>query len=220
MLDPIGDALKMAGPGAWHERQRQDAEHWKRLHVAIAHTATAAQSGVGYLVNAAGGGVGSLLDSKRSAAPTAPGAGSVVTDESSAEAWSVWKQTYPGRRRAALLQAIGGVLLPSASEMRTVFGGGEEASGYKPPHGASPRTPGRSPRAVSPRAPIKQHEPRSAEPVVFLHGVGFGLLPYLGFVQKLLKTFSGQPMIVLEVCWQLLGISQMPGRASHAITTV
>eukprot|EP00892_Ulva_mutabilis_P006768 jgi/Ulvmu1/4463/UM002_0188.1 len=198
MLDPIGDALKMGGPGASLDQRRRDAEHWKRLHIAVMHTTTAAQSGVGYLVNAAGGGVGSLLDSHCSTAtPASPGT-IHAPDEGSAEAWSVWKKTYLGRWRAALLQAVGGVSLPFASEMRTLFGA-EDGPAIVQTHGASPRTPGRSPRAASPHAPIKQRESESMEPIVFLHGVGFGLLPYLGFVHKLLRAFSGHPVIVLEV---------------------
>lgn len=203
VLDPIGDALKFAGPGASPECCRQDAEHWKRLQSAIARTATVAQSGVGYLLSAAGGGVGSLLDSQHPPGSLAAGGGGPTAEESSVEAWSVWRRTYPGRRRAALLHAVGGVPLPSASEMQTLFGGMEKAPRHMHPRAASPRTPGRSPRATSPRAPIHKSSPKAVEPVVFLHGVGFGLLPYLGFVQKLLRTFKGEPMIVPEVRWPL-----------------
>ena len=37
-------------------------------------------------------------------------------------------------------------------------------------------------------------------PICFLHGVGFGVFPYLGFVWKLLTAFNSRPFILLEVC--------------------
>lgn len=190
--DPIGDAIKMAGS---LENLPKDADHGKRLHAAISHAAKAAQSGMGFLVNAAGGGVGTLLDARRPDAAQPPRS-STMLDDNSAEAWDVWKRSYPGRRRTAMLQAVGGISLPSAAEMRTLFGRAEGGGTTMHHRAASPRTPGRSPRA---RPPHTHHDPNAVEPIVFLHGVGFGLLPYLGFVQKLLSVFKGQPVVVLEV---------------------
>jgi len=39
----------------------------------------------------------------------------------------------------------------------------------------------------------------SGVPVVFLHGVGFGVLPYLHFVRDLMKACPSSPFIVLEI---------------------
>lgn len=195
--DPIGEALKMAGPATSPEQRRHDTEHLRRLHAAVSHTATAAQSSMGFLMNAAGGGVGAFLDAHRPTSPMAPGSSPMI-DEGSAEAWNVWKRSNPSRRRAALLDAVGGVPLPTAAEMETLFGGAADSETPVAPRAASPRTPGRSPRA--PPSSGQHSDPHALEPIVFLHGVGFGLLPYLGFVSKLLSVFKGKPMVVLEVC--------------------
>eukprot|EP00892_Ulva_mutabilis_P009709 jgi/Ulvmu1/710/UM010_0082.1 len=57
---------------------------------------------------------------------------------------------------------------------------------------------------------------RGREPIVFLHGVGFGVFPYLGFVWKLLRAFPGRPFVLLEVrsvslrlCMRAVGVDDV-----------
>eukprot|EP00884_Botryococcus_braunii_P016768 jgi/Botrbrau1/3775/Bobra.0183s0010.1 len=39
----------------------------------------------------------------------------------------------------------------------------------------------------------------SDRPLFFIHGVGFGLLPYIGFIWQILQACSSHPMLLLEV---------------------
>jgi hypothetical protein len=50
-------------------------------------------------------------------------------------------------------------------------------------------------------------------PVVFIHGVGFGMLPYLHFVRDLMKSCPGHPFILLEVPQVSLRLSGQACRA-------
>ena len=43
----------------------------------------------------------------------------------------------------------------------------------------------------TPFAPPVEPQPAQQTPLVFLHGVGFGIFPYLGFVRRLLNAFAG-----------------------------
>ena len=53
---------------------------------------------------------------------------------------------------------------------------------------------------LPPPPPIEEEEEEEETvPVVFLHGVGFGSLPYLHFIQKLMKACPRSPFILLEM---------------------
>jgi pimeloyl-ACP methyl ester carboxylesterase len=45
----------------------------------------------------------------------------------------------------------------------------------------------------------QENLPKSTVPVVFLHGVGFGTLPYLHFIRSLMKACPQSPYILLEM---------------------
>lgn len=53
-------------------------------------------------------------------------------------------------------------------------------------------------------------EPANAHPLVFLHGVGWGLMPYLHFVDLLSKAAPHAPVIVVEVPHLALRVSGQP----------
>lgn len=65
------------------------------------------------------------------------------------------------------------------------------------PSGAAPSVAGGSPdrEGAATAGGTCGHAPagprRGRKPIVFLHGVGFGVFPYLGFVWKLLRAFPG-----------------------------
>jgi hypothetical protein len=48
------------------------------------------------------------------------------------------------------------------------------------------------------------------EPIVFLHGVGVGVLPYLPFIARLAATFRRRPVLVLEARPTLLLVLSPP----------
>jgi len=61
-------------------------------------------------------------------------------------------------------------------------------------------------------------------PIVFLHGVGTGLLPYLHFIHQLMKILPSSPMIALEVphvslrlCWQAAAVDHVADAAITAL---
>lgn len=69
-----------------------------------------------------------------------------------------------------------------------------------------------------------QEEGNNAIPIVFLHGVGFGCLPYLHFLNMLMKTCHTNPFIIVEVphvalrlCWEALDVDTV---AMAAVTAV
>lgn len=88
--------------------------------------------------------------------------------------------------------ALLGVRVPSAHELADLVGTG--ASPVTTPRGAVPPPPPAP--ALSPPPAAAAATPT---PVVFLHGVGLGMLPYLAFIWGLVRGFSGRPVLVLEV---------------------
>lgn len=66
--------------------------------------------------------------------------------------------------------------------------------------------------------PIHQHASAS-KPVVFVHGVGLGPLPYLGFIEQLLE--GGGPLLVVELPFVAQRLSALGDRtAPHQESTV
>lgn len=113
-------------------------------------------------------------------------------------AWSIWRNQNGGRN--SFMRAFAGISLPSAREMNLLFGS---------------KTPEQIPEcdlkaasthgAAASYSGLDEDLPREAKvaekaPIVFLHGVGLGVLPYVGFIRKVLSVFStGTPVIVPEV---------------------
>ena len=61
-------------------------------------------------------------------------------------------------------------------------------------------------------------------PIVFFHGVGTGLLPYLHFIHQLMKNLPSSPIIALEVphislrlCWQAAAVDHVADAAITAL---
>lgn len=68
-----------------------------------------------------------------------------------------------------------------------------KSSCQKPPLAAVPSTSRQEGRhsSAQPRTKANTKQGEQKKPLVFLHGVGFGVLPYLGWVWKLLTAFPG-----------------------------
>ena len=76
------------------------------------------------------------------------------------------------------------------------------------PAAAPPATP-----AAAPAAPHPAAAAAAAAPLVFVHGVGLGPLPYTGFIDDMLKRANGAPMMVIElpfVSQRLSGLNHAP----------
>ncbi|KAL6784986.1 hypothetical protein ACKKBG_A01950 [Auxenochlorella protothecoides x Auxenochlorella symbiontica] len=61
-------------------------------------------------------------------------------------------------------------------------------------------------------------------PIVFLHGVGFGVLPYLHFLRAIVKSHPGHPLLLVEVphvslrlCWQAAEVDEVARALAAAL---
>ena len=214
--DPFGEAVERYASG---KAAASDTDHRQRLARAMRAAIAAAATGFHAVAAAAtaGQGLPDLLQTDPAAAPSPVSA-------AARNAPSPRRPAGP-RRGVALAAAAVGMPLPSVAEVESLYGGSTQ-----PSPATSPRTRAASPAVSWPvLAPAEdasakganaeqqaltngQHHRRNDHdadvpvPIVFLHGVGVGILPYLPFIARLASSFSGRPVLVLEVrlCLSLL----------------
>ena len=207
--DPFGEAVERY---ARSKSNVQDSDHSQRLARAMRTAMAAAATGFHAVATAAtaGQGLPDLLEADPAAALSSAATPPPATTP----------RRLPGPRRGVVLAAAAvGLRLPSVAEVESLCGGSTQTSPL-----TSPRTRGASPApALSPAeegtdkdggtrqaedrsgAPFvdqhrrTDHDARGDAPIVFLHGVGVGILPYLPFIARLTSAFSGRPVLVLEV---------------------
>jgi hypothetical protein len=98
----------------------------------------------------------------------------------------------------------GPTTVPSPPHLSPTSSFGEEEKQQlmsTPVHEVSPNENGPQPHEVSPNENGLQPGGSSTSlvPIVFLHGVGFGVLPYLHFIRDVMKACPASPVIVLEM---------------------
>ena len=114
-------------------------------------------------------------------------------------AWSIWRNQNGGRN--SILSAIAGISLPSAREMNLFFGSKTRERIPECKLQAAPSVNGAVSQGGLDEDVARQAKVVQKAPIVFLHGVGLGVLPYVGFIWKVLSIFSTDtPVIVPEVC--------------------
>ena len=197
LADPIGAALQQRP-----QRRAQHSDHWRRRQAAL----------------------GSVPSTAQPAKASSPGAlDPAMHDmheyaESGARAWSIWRHERAGWAWNVLATALGGISLPTAREMQLLFGARDGSAASTPcgsPCAATPTrkgspVPGLDARSAGPAAAGPRGGAGSA-PIVFLHGVGLGVMPYLAFIYKVLAVFGDTPIIVPEVRRRLLLHAPVPG---------
>jgi len=112
-------------------------------------------------------------------------------------------------KRPEELQRADGLLCMRESE-------GEAA--IFPERVAAQRAGARQSTGVAHRAPEASALPRAGaaqDPLCFLHGVGIGILPYLHFLAKLMRSFPSRPVLVVEVRGEGVGIKGLADEMSR-----
>ena len=88
----------------------------------------------------------------------------------------------------------GGQHFAATDALAAGHGASDAMHARKPPLAGPPITRGQQQRwgwSRLQKSGACQNQGEQKQPLVFLHGVGFGVLPYLGWVWKLLKAFPG-----------------------------
>jgi hypothetical protein len=179
--DPIGEALRNRP-----QRYAQHSDHWRRRQAAQQCASPAPA-------------IDPLAATSSHAQHASP------QQDVSALAWSIWRHERAGWLWNAAANMMGGISLPSAREMQLLFGTRHDslpASPYASPRAASPRRNGGLGGGLSPLQGTSHSAGRSEDwraPIVILHGVGLGVMPYLAFIHKVLCVFGDTPVIVPEV---------------------
>lgn len=187
---PISEAIRRHSfSGSAVHRPSRTGDHWRRHQAALSSAGSRRESVDGSM----GGGkpehtqeMGSLSGEEHSKTGTM--------------AWNIWR-TQNGKHSNSIMSAIAGISLPSAHEMNLLFGAKvpEQIPEGKPrvstTYSASMSYSGLDEDVA------RQVKVAENAPIVFLHGVGLGVLPYVGFIRKVLSVFSTDtPVIVPEVC--------------------
>ena len=188
---PISEAIRRHSfTGSAVHRPSRTGEHWRRHQAAL--SSAGSRQGRQSIDGSAGGSIGEHTQEM----------GSLAGGERSSTgnmAWSVWRNQNGGR--GSILGAIAGISLPSAREMNLLFGAKapEQIPECKPK--AVPSAHGTGSYGGLDEDVARQAKVLEKAPIVFLHGVGLGVLPYVGFIRKVLSIFSTDtPIIVPEVC--------------------
>ena len=207
--DPFGEAVEQYAHG---KAAASDTDHRERLARAMRAAIAAAATGFHAVAAAATAAQG--LPDLLQADPAA-----LISPVGLAAASAASPRRPPAPRRGvALAAAAVGMPLPSVAEVESLYGGSTQPSPTPSPRAraASPATPwpvlDPAGDADAQKANARDkafaagqqhrrsdHDAGQPVPIVFLHGVGVGILPYLPFIARLAASFSGRPVLVLEV---------------------
>jgi hypothetical protein len=216
-VDPFGYAIcRREELEAAAMRQMQRSDHERRLEGAVRYACSAASTGLRALVIAAvGNSLAELLENGDMEEWSSGGGGAKLLARSKeAECHAsptLTAHPRPTRRQTAytLCQSrkhasLLGREAPGSGSVGSGINRGAIPSGvpcrHDPLLAVSSAAP--TPRSLTPAAndtATGSLPDLASEPLVFLHGVGLGLLPYLPFVWRLAAAFPTRPLMVLEV---------------------